>query len=224
MKYIFGLILLSSLSSILISCDCSFQISGIILNADTKTPINYVAIGKTDTTKLDNPFNKKKYSNFNGQFEFSGIGGGCKEVTVYFSKPGYKTLKKIILNNSRDTVYLKKNPPINDRVLKTDLQTIEMEYFGWGCPCPQWITSKNKIKYLEKIKSDSNFIDLFYNIEPKSDKVISPFELVENMENLHFKFTGRFFEKKQYTYEEGEQEPSITFQYDNVELTTRTEL
>ena len=209
------------ISLIFISCDCQYHISGIVVDAETKAPINNVTIGKTDSTDLDNPFNKKTYTKSNGQYEILGIGGSCKDITMYFSKENFETQKTEIRNNSNDTIYLKKHIITNNKELEGKIQTIEMEYFGWVCPCPQWITPKNKSIYIGKQKGNENYLDLFYYIEPSSKEVVSPFELTENMDNLHFKFIGRFYKEKQYSFEEGEQTPATTFQYDKVELITK---
>lgn len=73
----------------------------------TKEPIENVAIGKTDTTALDNPFNRKTMSSKNGEYQIYGTAGRCNETTMYFTKDGYETQKINFQNNSSDTIYLK---------------------------------------------------------------------------------------------------------------------
>ena len=90
----------------LTSCDCQYQLSGIVLDKLTKKPIENVAIGKTDTTDLDNPFNRKTMTRENGEYEIYGIAGRCNEITMFFSKDGYETQKIIFPNNSTDTILL----------------------------------------------------------------------------------------------------------------------
>jgi hypothetical protein len=95
------IVLLTSLS-----CDCQYQISGVVLDKLTKKPIQDVAIGKTDSTELENPFNKKTMTGENGDYEIFGIAGSCNEITMFFSKDGYESKKFIFQNNSNDTILL----------------------------------------------------------------------------------------------------------------------
>ena len=90
--------------SFLVACDCQYEISGIVLDARTQTPISNVAIGKTDSVNLDNPFNRKTYTNDQGVFDIHGIAGFCNEVTMYFSNEEYETRKITFENYSKDTV------------------------------------------------------------------------------------------------------------------------
>jgi len=91
----------------LTSCDCQYHLSGIVLDNLTKKPIQDVAIGKTDTTDLNNPFNRKTMTMQNGDYEIYGIAGNCSEVKMFFSKAGYQTQKMTFQNNSIDTILLK---------------------------------------------------------------------------------------------------------------------
>ncbi|WP_229712499.1 hypothetical protein [Marivirga lumbricoides] len=72
----------------------------------TKKPIQDVAIGKTDTTDLDNPFNRKTMTGKNEDYEVDGIAGTCDEITMYFNKEGYEPEKITFQNNSIDTILL----------------------------------------------------------------------------------------------------------------------
>jgi len=91
---------------ILASCDCQYHLSGVVLDKLTKKPIQDVAIGKTDTTDLENPFNRKVMTTENGTYEIYGVAGRCNEITMFFSKDGYETEKIIFPNNSTDTILL----------------------------------------------------------------------------------------------------------------------
>ncbi len=104
--------------------------------------------------------------------------------------------------------------------LETDTVTIILEYFGWLCPCPQWISSDNKKTYLKLINNDSiKYTSLFWNIKPANDSIQSPFDLIDDdFSNLKFKFTGRFFKKEQWLGDEGEMAPAKTLSYETVEL------
>lgn len=90
----------------LTSCDCQYHLSGVVLDKVTKEPIENVAIGKTVTTDLDNPFNRKTMTRENGDYEIYGTAGRCNEIKMFFSKDGYETQKNIFPNNSTDTIFL----------------------------------------------------------------------------------------------------------------------
>jgi hypothetical protein len=96
------LILILSLTA----CDCQYHLSGVVLNKLTNKPIENVAIGKTDTTDLDNPFNRKTETSKDGEYEIYGTAGRCNETTMYFTKDGYETQKITFQNNSIDTILL----------------------------------------------------------------------------------------------------------------------
>lgn len=93
---------------IICSCDCPINVTGVILDKETGLPIDSVAIGRTDTADLDNPFNDKAYSDSIGKYDYHRISGSCNTVTLYFTKKGYKTLK-IETKNNNDTIKMIKN-------------------------------------------------------------------------------------------------------------------
>ena len=93
----------------LTACDCQYHLSGVVLDKVTKKPIQGVAIGKTDTTDLDNPFNRKTMTNETGDYEIYGMAGKCNTITMFFTKEGYETQKITFQNNSADTILLQSN-------------------------------------------------------------------------------------------------------------------
>lgn len=112
----------------------------------------------------------------------------------------------------------KESVAINEE-LEKETVVLEMEYFGWACPCAQWITPENKKIFEEKRAADESYGDsLFYYVIPASDSIPHPFDLTEDMNDLRFRFTGRFFKEKQDMKLEGEMGPAITFMYDEVEF------
>lgn len=88
------------------ACDCVYKVSGIVLDKSTGKPIDSIAIGKTDTTDLDNPFNRKTYTDEKGEYDISGVSGKCDRVTLYFTNDNYLTQKITFKNGSHDSIYL----------------------------------------------------------------------------------------------------------------------
>ncbi|MBK6965919.1 MAG: carboxypeptidase regulatory-like domain-containing protein [Bacteroidales bacterium] len=107
MKYFPSIFLVAALFTFL-SCDCQIGISGKVIDYDSGLPLDSVAIGKTDTSDLENPFNEKVYTDANGDFDFHGIAGKCNVVLLYFSRDGYNTSAIEYENFSSDTIRLKK--------------------------------------------------------------------------------------------------------------------
>lgn len=135
-----------------ISCDCVYEVNGIVLDKSTMEPIDSIAIGKTDTIDLDNPFNRKTYTDKNGKYKVTGVSGKCDRVTLYFSKENFLTQKLTFENGSQDTIYLE---PINkltfepsqpfevSDIIKTDdfpssLEDVEI--------CEEWKLTENEIE------------------------------------------------------------------------------
>lgn len=91
---------------ILVGCDCQYHLRGVVLDRSTSQPIANVAIGKTDTVDLANPFNRKTLTKENGNYDIYGVAGKCNEVKMFFTKQGYETLALNFLNNTIETIYL----------------------------------------------------------------------------------------------------------------------
>lgn len=91
---------------LMISCDCQIRVKGLVLNKETNIPISNIAIGKTDTSDMDNPHNAKIFTDNKGKFEFVGIEGLCNDINLYFSGKGFETRKVTMTNGSSDTIYL----------------------------------------------------------------------------------------------------------------------
>jgi|GEM_PF-5568984 len=105
----------------------------------------------------------------------------------------------------------------NTMKLETDTISVTLEYYGWGCPCPQWITPENKIIYESKDQSDTNrFSDMFWHVRPANTMLDDPFDLMGDLEHLVLEFTGQFYSQPQYLGIEGEQKPAKTLLYYSV--------
>jgi len=144
------------------ACDCVYEVSGIVIDKSTGKPIDSTAIGKTDTTDLDNPFNQKTHTNKNGEYNVSGIAGKCDQVTLYFTKDNYLTKKTSFKNGSRDTIYLEPikkltfdpNQPFEIlKIKKTDDFPSSMKDTEI---CNDWNLTKNEI---QKIITESKTIN-----------------------------------------------------------------
>ncbi|UII30447.1 carboxypeptidase-like regulatory domain-containing protein [Fulvivirga ulvae] len=92
---------------VLTGCDCQYEISGVVLDEVTNMPVPYVAIGRTDAGDADTPFNRKTFTEKQGEFVFNGVTGSCDEATLYFSHQDYITEKVTLPNSSTDTIYLR---------------------------------------------------------------------------------------------------------------------
>ena len=146
------LILTFSIFTILFGCDCRYEVTGIILDNSTKKPLNNVAIGKTDTTDLENPFNRKTYSFKNGEFDVSGISGRCNQITLYFTKKDYSTQKVTFENGAHDTIFLKSNkkitfdPSENFEVINIKKNNSYPSSSNDKTICKNWNLTSNDIK------------------------------------------------------------------------------
>ncbi|WP_146104982.1 carboxypeptidase-like regulatory domain-containing protein [Nonlabens tegetincola] len=111
------------------SCDCQYHLSGVVLDKLTKKPIENVAIGKMDTSDLNNSFNRKTMTGENGDYEIYGFAGRCNEITMFFSKDGYETQKIIFPNNSTDTILLQPTTKLETALFdyKKGFEILELE-------------------------------------------------------------------------------------------------
>jgi hypothetical protein len=105
-----GLILLTVL--ILTSCDCMQLLNGVVVDKETRQPLDNVAIGQYKKEDPNQPYSKRFYSDSTGQFGYHSISGGllgCPDLELYFSKVGYKTSKQSFKSYTQfDTIYLEK--------------------------------------------------------------------------------------------------------------------
>ena len=107
-SYFFRQIGYISATLIIAGCgDCFQQAEGIVLDKNTKMPIDSVTIVSTNT-----PDNVKIFSTKTGQFKFNKTSGGitdCPDLTLYFYKKGFKQNRSTFKSNSvNDTIYLEK--------------------------------------------------------------------------------------------------------------------
>ncbi len=87
----------------LVSCEGMRFSDGFVLDKDTHQPIDSV---KCTVTEIPDHV----YTDSSGHYEIDGAFGGCmfgcKDMTVEYEKPGYKT--KTELNPGNATIYLEK--------------------------------------------------------------------------------------------------------------------
>jgi hypothetical protein len=115
--------------------------------------------------------------------------------------------ESLLINKATEQI----RPQLN---LEKDTITIVLEYYGWACPCPQWITTENGSIYNSNPKKKN--LNLFWNITPAFDSLPSPFSLKNDMKKLRFEFKGQFYVEPQFVGEEGEQRPAKTLSYYSV--------
>lgn len=95
----------------LTSCNCVQQVDGIILDRETKEPIDGVIIKSKKGTKVQFSTQEEIISD-NGRFKYyskSSADSDCGTFDLSFSKEGYKTIDKTFDTNvSNDTTYIEK--------------------------------------------------------------------------------------------------------------------
>jgi hypothetical protein len=99
------LISLFSLIILITSCDCNQNVSGIVLDKDTKQLIDSAYV-----QKVNQNYNHT-YTDAKGEFKLNCIFGGlrkCPPMAVAITKKNYE-IKNIEIENSRyDTIYLER--------------------------------------------------------------------------------------------------------------------
>lgn len=124
----------------------------------------------------------------------------------------FSYLKSILVNDNDSKMTTNLSNKLED-----DTVIVQLEYYGWGCPCPQWISKENKLIYESKEGvSKEEGVNLFWYIKPANDSLPDPFELTDDMNRLTLEFKGRFFVEPQFLGVEGEQGPARTLLYYSV--------
>jgi hypothetical protein len=106
------LILLLFPATLIISCECDQNTHGIVIDSETKLPLDKVLLSEKPhtTTSEDNDliFQTKE----DGTYDYSVLSealSGCPDITLYFFKSGYSTVKQTFTSGSYgDTVYMVK--------------------------------------------------------------------------------------------------------------------
>jgi 5-hydroxyisourate hydrolase-like protein (transthyretin family) len=105
-----GLILVISI--LLISCDCVQRATGVVLDKETKLPVQNVAIGKYVKEDSANYYARREYTDKDGHFDYRSVSGGimhCPDLRLYFSQQQYNTLKITFSSYSvNDTIFLER--------------------------------------------------------------------------------------------------------------------
>lgn len=91
------------LTLIVSSCDCVYNVSGVVIDESTNKPITAVTISRTvDATS------KVAHTDELGNFSEQVILRHCNQVTRFLSKEGYEIKRVRLENNSHDTLYMKR--------------------------------------------------------------------------------------------------------------------
>jgi hypothetical protein len=88
---------------VIIGCDAVQEKSGIILNSETRQPLEGVAISKYKVEDTANSFTRRIYSDDKGQFEYQDV-GMTNSFELFFIKDGFKPKK--VENEISDTILL----------------------------------------------------------------------------------------------------------------------
>ncbi|HEX6332594.1 MAG TPA: carboxypeptidase-like regulatory domain-containing protein [Flavisolibacter sp.] len=96
--------------AVVYSCDCIQRAEGIVLEAESDTPIAGVRISNVDANSQDSANTRTVFSAADGRWRFTRITGGfrrCPGLTLYFSKPGYRTSATSLgAESANDTIYM----------------------------------------------------------------------------------------------------------------------
>ncbi|MBM3186903.1 MAG: hypothetical protein FJZ67_11445 [Bacteroidetes bacterium] len=90
------------------------QATGVVLDRQTKKPIDNVSLGKYEKEDTTNSYSRRIYTDNKGQFDYHSTSGGfrkCPDLVLYFNKQGYKTNKMTFASITKnDKIYLDRVP------------------------------------------------------------------------------------------------------------------
>jgi len=98
----FFIIILIVFELIFTACDCRQIVSGKVLDANTKKPIDSVLVKKVGKEI-------GQFTTQDGDFELTHISGGlfgCPEMDIELTKKGYETKNESIPNSEFKVIYL----------------------------------------------------------------------------------------------------------------------
>lgn len=91
------------LTVILVGCDAVQEKSGVVLNSETRIPLERVAISKYEQEDSTNSLTNSIYSDADGKFQYRSI-GWSNSFELFFKKEGFRIKK--IKNEDSDTILL----------------------------------------------------------------------------------------------------------------------
>lgn len=103
--------------------------------------------------------------------------------------------------------------------LSGKIETLELDYIIWGCPCASWITKVDKLKYInDKL---STLLKHCIFIEPSNNKLELP--IYFDISRHSIKVKGQFYNKPDFPKgtiekEEGVMMKAKVFQYNNLQV------
>ena len=91
------------------SCDAVVESNGMILDKDTKLPLDSVAIGMYEIEDSSKNYTLHEYSDEHGDYKYHRI-SSSNTFDLYFIKKGYKTKKKELHTTFGmvDTIYMER--------------------------------------------------------------------------------------------------------------------
>ncbi len=154
--------------SLLYSCDCNQNVSGIVLDKETNLPIE-----KATIQKLNGSYNV--FSSEKGEFKISAISGGvfkCPPMKIIVSKDGFFLDTLSIENSKQKKVYLKQKKWF-DEYCKNELELIKPE---------------NELKILDlKLNSNPDSLLNIIKKELQGDFCYQPREFGIEIDNIPIK-------------------------------------
>lgn len=120
---------LTNILAILTLHTCTQQVTGVVLNQETKAPIEYIAIGQYEKFDASNPDSKRIYTDKNVQYTYTSTytaAEPCPDLALYFTRRGYKTtIKTFKPFTENDTLYIETAPFNKDSSITITLQDFD---------------------------------------------------------------------------------------------------
>ncbi|MFV0529982.1 MAG: carboxypeptidase-like regulatory domain-containing protein [Flavobacteriales bacterium] len=169
------IILYFSFFLFLTSCDCYQVVNGVVLDKDTKNPLQGIIV-----SNKNKEWNKTTTDSL-GHFKLSNISGGfcCPPMEILIEHSYYKTQETKIQSGGYSEIQLEKkykertyrkdiSDPTNK--LSNKIETLELQYIVWGCACANWVETS---KYAEYGKN-GNLSKKTIFLEPENEELILP--------------------------------------------------
>jgi hypothetical protein len=106
------LVLLLFTVTLIMSCECEQKAQGVVIDNETKLPLNKVLLSDEPQPRNSKGSDPIFQTKADGMYNYSVLSealSGCPDITLYFFKSGYITVKQTFTSDSGgDTVYMVK--------------------------------------------------------------------------------------------------------------------